>query len=191
VTAQDDLPAGLSPASRRGGRLLVLLALVTGLAVAGATYEGLRLRHLDGQESDRRAAKTAAQLAIGAFTTFDYRHIEADIARGKQVMTPCFGEVYGKNLQTAVPTATAAKAVVTDVVQGTQVITIKGARAQVLVFFDQKGEFGDGRPTKVTPYRVVVDMVRKGDRWLVNYLDLGEGGSGIDASGKAAVKPCG
>jgi hypothetical protein len=165
-----------APPSKGRGLLLVILALLAVAGLAFGAYEHQDWKRLDDHAMDRQHAKEAAAGAIPAFTSFDYRHLDADIARSKQVLTRCFGDQYTKILQTAVPQAEMAKAIVTDVVEGAQVLDLKGDLAHVQVFFEQKAEFGDGRPTKVMPYRVLLDMKKVDGSWKVNYLDLSDAG---------------
>jgi hypothetical protein len=162
---------------RAGSVALVVLVLLTVASVAFALFSWLHWRDLDQRQESRKDAKAAAAAAIPAFTSFDYTRMEADIARARTVMTPCFGKQYGETLAASIPTATQAKAVVTVQVQAAQTLTVRGSTAAVLVFFDQKAEFGDGRATKVTPYRVVLEMRKTKGRWLVNFLDLGDAGA--------------
>jgi Mce-associated membrane protein len=176
-----------APAATQGGRggtvgLVVLVLLTIGSLVFGS-LSYLHWKDLRDANTARADAKAAAAEAIPAFTSFDYHHLDADIKRARQILTPCFGAQYAATLEQAVPQATQAQAVVTDVVEGAQVLDLKGSLAHVQVFFDQKASFGDGRPTKVTPYRVVVDMVKRKGTWQVNFLDL-------DDAGATGARPC-
>jgi Mce-associated membrane protein len=146
---------------------------VTGLHVAGVDVEGIvpRVRTFDAGPD----ASAAAERALTAVLSYDYRHMEADRDRAAQFLTPSYRKEYLKNfddLLTKGPDGSPGPAVKTQAVVkadvlDTAVVDADPDRVRVLVFVNQSSVKGTGQPA-IFQDRVVATMRHHGDRWLVD-----------------------
>jgi Mce-associated membrane protein len=176
-----------APAGRTGGFLgrlaaiptlvLALLGVVLVAAIVLAAVLGVRLQQRVDVFEAGPDASAAAERALTAVLSYDYRHMEADRDRAAQFLTPSYRKQYVKNfddLLTKGPDGTPGpaektKAVVTADVLDTAVVDAESDRVRVLVFVNQSSVKGDAAPT-VFQNRVVATLVHQGDRWLVDNI---------------------
>ena len=157
--------------------VLAVLAVVLVAAVVLAAVLGVRLQHRVDVFEAGPDASAAAERALTAVLSYDYRHMEADRDRAAQFLTPSYRKQYIKNfddLLTQGPDGTPGpaektKAVVTADVLDTAVVDAERDRVRVLVFVNQSSVKGDAGPT-VFQNRVVATLVHQGDRWLVDNI---------------------
>jgi Mce-associated membrane protein len=188
-------PTAAPPA--RASRLFLVVAALTALAVVAALVLGglvwkkssdAGIGPVEGLlHGDSRArvdagdsARSAAERALVAVLSYDYRRMEADRKRALQYLTPKFGkeftETFDKLLTAAeegkpgnaVKTKTVVKASVVD----TGVMNPNAAttdRVRVLAYVNQAAQKGERSPT-IFQNRVAVDMVKRDGSWLVDDL---------------------
>ena len=122
-------------------------------------------------------ASAAAERALTAVLSYDYRHMTADRDRAARFLTPSYRKQYLKNfddLLTKGPDGSPGpvektKAVVTADVLNTGVVDADKNRVRVIVFVNQSSVKGDAQPT-LFQNRVVATLVHSGDTWLVDNI---------------------
>jgi Mce-associated membrane protein len=155
--------------------IVAALVAVFGLHVWGADVEGLAptVRTFDAGPD----ASAAAERALKAVLSYDYRHMEADRDRAVEFLTPAYKKDYLKTFNELLAQGPdgspgpveKTKAVVTADVLDTGVVDAESDRVRIIAFVNQSSVKGDGQPT-VFQNRVVATMVHRGDRWLVDNL---------------------
>jgi len=181
--APTDEPAGV-PAAPTGplavlGRLPdLVIAAIAALAVASLVLAGflaIRIQHRVDDAGAGPEASAAAERALEAAFSFDYRHMEADRDRAVRYMTSSYKKDYLKTfdkLLIAGPDggpgpAVKTKAVVTADVLDTGIVDSDRSRVRVVAFMNQSSVKGDAGPT-ILQNRVVVTMVRHNGDWLID-----------------------
>ncbi len=162
---------------RVNGWILACAAVVT---VAALVVSALLVRDIDDRVAAHRAgpeASAAAERALTAVLSYDYRQLEEDRARAVRYLTPSYAEQYKKNFDKLITEgpdgspgpAVKTKAVVTADVLSSGVVDGTGSRVRVLVFVNQSSVKGDASPA-IFQNRVVATMVERGDSWLLSDL---------------------
>jgi len=146
---------------------------VAGVHVGKLDVEGIvpRVRTFDAGPD----ASAAAERALTAVLSYDYRHMEADRDRAAQFLTPAYRKQYLKNfddLLTKGPDGSPGPAVKTQAVVkadvlDTGIVDADADRVRVIVFVNQSSVKGTGQPT-IFQDRVVATMRHRGDSWLVD-----------------------
>jgi Mce-associated membrane protein len=155
--------------------IIAVLVAVFGVHVWKADVEGVvpTVRTFDAGPD----ASAAAERALKAVLSYDYRHMEADRDRAVQFLSPAYKKDYLKTfneLLTEGPDGSPGpvektKAVVTADVLDTGVVDAESDRVRIIAFVNQSSVKGDGQPT-VFQNRVVATMVERDGRWLVDNL---------------------
>jgi Mce-associated membrane protein len=156
-------------ATRR--RIVVGLAsaVVVALAVAAGVL-GWKWHQAAALAQDRKAASTAARTAVADVLSYDYRTLDADLARGQRGLAPGFRQEYARVVATSVrPVAVKQQVVTTATVPAVSVVSATRGSVEVLMFVDQLTTSTEAKNV-VNVSRVQVTMVRSGDRWLVSEL---------------------
>ncbi len=156
------------PAGRLG---LGLTAATVALAITVAI-----LGWLNWQQAQTDAARTDALAAARAHAesilSYDYRRIDADIAKAKKATTGSFSDEYAKTTSTVVkPTAIQYKAVVSAQVRAASVRSVSPDEVVVLLFVNQTTTSTRITGPKVDQSRVRMTLVKSGDDWLVSKID--------------------
>jgi Mce-associated membrane protein len=160
---------GSRVARRRRVALVVTAALVVVLAAAAAAF-GWKLYEAAALAQDRRAASTAARAAVVDVLSYDYRTLDADLARAQQGLTPGFRQEYARVAAASVrPVAVKQQVVTTASVPAVSVVSATRGSVEVLMFVDQLTTSVE-KKNVVNVSRVQVTMIRSGDRWLVSEL---------------------
>jgi Mce-associated membrane protein len=155
--------------------IVATLIAVFGIHVGKADVQGvLPAVHTFDAGPD---ASSAAERALKAVLSYDYRHMEADRDRAVEFLTPSYRKDYLKTFNDLLAKGPdgspgpveKTKAVVTADVLDTGVVDAEADKVRVVVFVNQSSVKGDGQPT-IFQNRVVATMVRSGDRWLVDNL---------------------
>jgi Mce-associated membrane protein len=146
---------------------------VAGVHVGKVDVEGIvpRVRTFDAGPD----ASAAAERALTAVLSYDYRHMDADRDRAARFLTPAYRKQYLKNfddLLTKGPDgapgpAVKTQAVVKADVLDTGIVDADPDRVRVIVFVNQSSVKGTGQPT-IFQDRVVATMRHRGDSWLVD-----------------------
>lgn len=153
-------------------RTLVLavsgVVLVAALAVIVAGQLWLRAQRA---EDDRSAeVRAAAETAVTAVLSYDYRRLEEGTADTTPLLT---GDAEAQYLEVQTPLAESAprlRAVVTAEVNEATVLEADEESARVLLFVDQLSSSRKLTEPQLDQSRVVVTMEREGDSWLVSTL---------------------
>ncbi|MFE3289905.1 mce associated protein mas1a [Rhodococcus sp. NPDC059234] len=154
----------------RRPRALVALLLVVGVIAAGATLLAsvLHTRHLDTLRAE--AVDTARDYSV-ALSSFDFQSLDANRQKIAQMSTPGFADKYNQMVDALRQIVTDGKGQATATADHVAVESLDDSGAVVLVFVDQQAKnvvSPDGNSQK---YRMVVTLVRDGDRWVVDNVD--------------------
>ncbi|WP_310961118.1 J domain-containing protein [Nocardioides terrisoli] len=183
-------PAGAGTPAEAAGtswRHLVGLGALTALTVAAAAAAGvLTYQHRQdvATESARVQASSAAQQALSAILSYDYRHMAVDEKQALAYLTPSYGKEYAKNFALLTdasggkPSPVAqTKTVVSATVLGTGVMDAQPDQVHVMAFVNQQTRHRAGpkgqqcSPSCLLTNRVEVTMVKRGGDWLVAGLN--------------------
>jgi Mce-associated membrane protein len=169
-------PAPPRTAGRAGDSRAV--ALLTGLAVAAVVLLGaVIVLGWSTWQASRTAAAGEHALAASRphaqeILSYDYRNIDADIARAKKDITGPFQKEYSDTTSKVVkPTAVQYHAVVTATVKAASVVSASPTKVVVLVFVNQTTTSTQVQGAKVDQSRVRLTLVRTGGKWLVSQVD--------------------
>ncbi len=162
----------LSGVRRRTGRLTAVLAaaLLVALVVLALVARGWQ------QDRDLAAAgrdaEQAARQAVVAMTSYDYRTIEEDFAWVDTAGTVSFRKKFTEASAPVRASILALKAQAEgEVVAAAHTVQTED-RARVLLFVDQTITDPERTENGIDQPRVVMTMVREGDRWLVDDVEL-------------------
>jgi Mce-associated membrane protein len=122
-------------------------------------------------------ASAAAERALKAVLSYDYRHMEADRDRAAQFLAPAYRKDYLKTFNGLLEEgpdgspgpAVKTKTVVTADVLDAGVVDAERDRVRVVAFVNQSSVKGSAEPT-IFQNRVVATMVRDGDTWLIENI---------------------
>ena len=152
--------------------LLGLLVVVAVAAVALAATSYARISAA-ADRSDRREAvlDSARQQAVN-FTTLDYQHLDRDLGRVLRGATGDFRKQFRSGTKDLSTLVTQNKAVSRGEVLDAGLVSSDDDSARVLVVADSTvTNAADPKPQK-RHYRMQLDLVRHGDRWLVSDLQF-------------------
>jgi Mce-associated membrane protein len=164
---------GISPV------LLAVLAVLTVASLIGAVVLGVKVHQEAQVASARDEAPAAAEQAVKALFSYDYRDLATDRKRAESYLTGDFAKTYLRNFDALEKQkdgtpglAVMSKAVVTTDVQGSGVVDANddGTVARVLVFVNLTSRKGTGDP-QIFQNRVAMTMHKEGDRWLVSKVN--------------------
>ncbi|HYG95300.1 MAG TPA: hypothetical protein VD859_17115 [Nocardioides sp.] len=151
-----------------------LLLLVTGVilvaALAVIVAGQLWLRGQRADEDREAAVRDAAEGAVTAVLSYDYRRLEDGMEETTPLLT---GDAETQYLEVGKPLLESAprlRAVVTAEVKAATVLESDDDSARVLLFVDQLSSSKKLSQPQLDQSRVVVTMERKDDRWLVSTL---------------------
>ena len=138
------------------------LTLTAGLLV-------LRVRAAAGTEQARRQGQTAAEAAAVDLLSYDYRHLDRDLARARRSLTGRFADDYAATTEKVVrPTAGQVHAVVRAEVAASSVVRATADQVVVLLFVDQTTTSTRLQEPKVDLDRVRITLQPRAGRWLVS-----------------------
>ncbi|MGW6375602.1 mce associated protein mas1a [Rhodococcus sp. NPDC055112] len=154
---------------RRPAVLVALLLVLALLATTAAlTIQVLRARHLDALRTE--AVDIAREYSV-AMSSFDFQSLDANRDAILEMSTPAFADKYNQMVDALAQIVTEGKGQATATADHVAVERIDDTSALVLVFVDQQAKnvvSPDGNSQK---YRMVVSLVRDGDRWVVDNVD--------------------
>lgn len=155
-----------------GGKLpwIVLAVLVLLLVSAVATS----WMWLSGRsaEADRTAAADAASSASVALTSINFGTADQDIKRVIDAGTGEFGDLFRQNLDPYVHMVRDSKVTSRGEVTSVAVSRADARSAQVLVAMRSSVQNASSPQEQQRLYRMKLDMVKEGDRWLVSKLEF-------------------
>ncbi|MGN6612454.1 MAG: hypothetical protein ACTHLJ_11815 [Angustibacter sp.] len=144
--------------------LLVVVLVAVGLLVRAD-------RHARAVDEARGEAVRAARTAATAILSYDYRHLDADFAKGRALTAPPFAEQYAKTTAEAVKqVATDTKASVVAQVAAAGVEQAAEHRVVVVLFVNQTTTSTRLERPQVDQNRVEMTMVERDGRWLVSQV---------------------
>ncbi|WP_158604339.1 J domain-containing protein [Nocardioides mangrovicus] len=155
---------------------LWVLALLTVVVVAVVAIGAvLAVRNHDAGQSDDagQEASAAAERALPAVLSYDYRRLKADNKRADAYLTPTYRKEYDATFAKLIEAdgttgpAVQTKAVVKATVQNVGVVSAEADRVRVIAFVNQTTTKGDASPT-LALNRLTISMKRSGDSWLVD-----------------------
>ena len=174
VTRPDD------SAPRTGGRLsartrtilLVGLAVVAVAAVALSATTLTRLSGASEREERRTAVLGAARQQAVNFTTLNYQNLDRDLRRVLRGSTGDFRSQFRAGTKDLSALVTENKATSQGEVLDAGIVSDDADSARVLVVADSTvTNSADPKPQK-RHYRMQLDLVREGSRWLVSDLQF-------------------
>lgn len=182
ATVDDDEPAPdpvvvrTRPSQRRQWPVFTGAVALAFVLVAAALWLGLQtwsypdVRRHDRVEKAELGASAAAERAAGAILSFKHTSLDADLEKATTYMTSDFAKTYTGSFDSlARPNATRTKATVTAKVLATAVVTASDSHAEILVYVDQTTlSTANGGDPSVALNRTTFDLVKQGDRWLVD-----------------------
>ncbi|WP_248966074.1 hypothetical protein [Sphaerisporangium perillae] len=149
------------------GLVVALLAVLTAIAY-------LRLRDLRESESAAAEAVAAARAYAPDMLSYDYRTIDADLARARGYATGNLAAHYGELARVLVPTVKRQQTVQQAAVAAAAVESATPGRVQVLLFMNMgttKLLPGEKQPQKqVVQNRARFVLIKGQDHWLVSEL---------------------
>ncbi len=156
---------------------LAVLAVLTVAVLVVAVVLGIKVQQQAAVDSARDEAPAAAERAVKALFSYDYRDLAADRKRAQDYMDPGFAKKYLRNFDAlekqkdgSPGLAVQTKAVVTASVQSSGVVDAESDVARVLVFVNVVSRKATGDP-QIFQNRVAMTMRKDGDRWLVSNVN--------------------
>jgi Mce-associated membrane protein len=167
-----DMAAARTAEPMRRRVLLVLLAAVGVAAVVLATTSWSRTADAADHDARRTAILAAARQQAVNFTTLDYRHLDRDLGRVLHGATGDFRKQFRAGTADLTSLVTQNKATSEGEVLDAGIVSDDADSARVLVVADSTvTNSADAKPTK-RHYRMQLDLVRDGSRWLVSDLQF-------------------
>jgi Mce-associated membrane protein len=152
--------------------LLGLLVVVAVAAVALAATSYTRIAAASDRSDRREAVLDSARHQAVNFTTLDYRHLDRDLGRVLRGAIGDFRKQFRAGTKDLSTLVTQNKAVSRGEVLDAGLVSSDDDSARVLVVADSTvTNAADQKPQK-RHYRMQLDLVRHGDRWLVSGLQF-------------------
>jgi Mce-associated membrane protein len=155
-------------------RAQVLLLTVLGLAAAGAVLAAvllaMNLQDAPDEEARRQEILQAARQQGVNITTLDHRSVEQDLQRVLALSTGNFRAEFVAGTKDLTDLVVQNKAVSTGEVLEAGIVTADSDSARVLVVADSTVSNSTTEEQQVRHYRMQLDLVRRGDRWLTSAL---------------------
>ena len=159
---------------RGPGRLALLaaLAVVAVAAVAVLVTAGSRVSAASARDERRSQILSAARQQAVDFTTLDYRHLDRDLGRVLRGATGDFRSQFRSGTKDLSTLVTQNKAVSRGEVLDAALVSDDTDSARVLVVADSTVTNAAQPSPAKRHYRMQLDMVRHGGRWLVSDLQF-------------------
>ena len=152
---------------------VVVAALCVALAAADVVL-WLRDRDAGSTEKGRDAALAAARVAARDILSYDYRTLDADIAKAKAETTGLFAQQYAGTSGTLLAQAKQLRAIVQATPSNPGIVSASDDEVVVLMFVDQasvKQLSSQKSPTtRIDQSRVRMTMTQVGGKWKVSQL---------------------
>lgn len=159
-----------APISRRRTVVLAVAAVLVLAALAVIVTGQLWLHGQDVADDRDEQVRDAADHAVTAVLSYDYRRLEKGMADTRPLLTGDALAQYEEVQKPLQRSAPRLKAVVSAEVKAATVLEADGDSARVLLFVDQVSSSRKLTQPQLDQSRVVVTMQRKGDDWLVSSL---------------------
>ena len=146
---------------------VVVLALVVGAAVLFPRWQDAR-----AEQAGYDAALRAATAEVIAFTTLDYRNIDPSIDRVLAGATGDFKKQFEGSREQLVTLSKQNESVSEGRVLRAGVVSMDADSARVIVVADSSVTNVNAPEAQPRHYRLQLDLVRRGDRWLTSDLEF-------------------
>ena len=165
---------GAPVSGRARAGILVLVALLVAVTVSAALLwrqnSDLRERQ-DVAAAETAATREASRIAV-AMTSYDHRSVEEDFSWIEEDGTADFQEKFGESTKPIRQLILRTEATATGKVSDAAGNAEDAEHVEVLLFVDQQLQrSGDEEPT-IDSNRVVMQMVLRDGRWLVDDVEL-------------------
>lgn len=168
---------------RRLRRLLVACLVALALALAGlgvalglaVSWHGTSKPAVpvtSVSDALRQSALDTAKKYALDFSTYDYRHIDADFAKIASELTPSFRTQYQATSASLKSIVVQYRGVATATVQGIGLTSITSTQAVVVVFLDQQVTNTSTKTPRIDRNRLQIALQRNGAGWLMSDLQL-------------------
>ncbi len=162
----------MSRGLRAGLVVLVALLLAAVVAVVVLWRQNDDLSRSQGLASAESAATREASRIAVSMTSYDYRTVEKDFAWIDQDGTARFQDTFSQSTKPIRQLITRTRATATGKVSDAAGTAEDADHVEVLLFVDQVLERAGDERSSVDSNRVVMQMVRRGGRWLVDDVEL-------------------
>jgi len=158
-------------------RTLVVAGVVALVAIAGTVWIWQQpgasgdVDRYQTRETAAHRAEEVAREAAGPVLSYDYRHLEDDVARATPYLTDDYADKYGALLEELTPQAEQNELVVAAEPIATGIIRSGDDRAEILVFVNQDSSRG-GSANDTLKMWVTMSLVSEGDGWLVDEMKV-------------------
>jgi Mce-associated membrane protein len=162
------------PAAGRGRALNVVMAAFVVIVVLGSlTVAAIHTTH---NRSSSGSADRTTLLAVGGqlavdFTSFDYRHLDADFTATAKRATPGFASTYLKQSKSVASVITKAKAVSTSQVVATGLKSSSATNAVVLVAVNDLTKNTQSPKGTTQYFRMQITLVNQNGKWLASQVE--------------------
>jgi Mce-associated membrane protein len=162
------------PATGRGRALNVVMAAFVVIVVLGsltvAAIHTTQHRSSSGGGDRTTLLAVGGQLAVD-FTSFDYRHLDADFAATAKRATPAFASTYLKQSKSVASVITKAKAVSTSQVVATGLKSSSATNAVVLVAVNDLTKNTQSPKGTTQYFRMQITLVNQNGTWLASQVE--------------------
>ncbi len=150
--------------------LLGLLALGVVAAAVVVVMLAMRLEDASAEDQRREDILQAARQQGVNITTLDHRTVDEDLGRVLALSTGAFREEFEAGTKDLTDLVVENKAVSTGEVLAAGIVTADSDSARVLVVADSTVSNTTSEEQQVRHYRMQLDLVRSGNRWLTSGL---------------------
>ncbi|MEV5480661.1 MULTISPECIES: hypothetical protein [Streptomyces] len=159
-------------AARESRVLPVVLAGVLAVLVVLSGFFGVRLYQQHGEEQRNQDILAAARQSAVNFTSLDYRHYDRDSKNVLKGATGDFKEQFTTQTKELTKLVTDNKSVSEGHVLEAGIAKAGATSAQVLVVADSKVTNVAAPQGQARNYRLQLDLVLEGGRWLTSNLEF-------------------
>jgi len=152
--------------------LLTVLGLAAAAAVVAAVLLAMKLQDAPDEEARRQEILQAARQQGVNITTLDHRSVDRDLQRVLALATGDFRKEFEAGTKELTDLVVQNEAVSTGEVLEAGIVTADSDSARVLVVADSTVSNSATEEQQVRHYRMQLDLVRRGDRWLTSSLSF-------------------
>lgn len=168
------MEVAVARAARRltGDRVVTALAALLLVLLIAVAVLGVRLGQARAAADRDAQILQAARQEIVNFTTLDYRQFDRDTARVLDGATGEFAQEFSARLPDLERLVTENEAVSEGSVLEAGLVSVDSDSAQVLVVADSEVTNVSNPEGQIRHYRIQLDLVREGDRWLTSKIEF-------------------
>lgn len=156
--------------TRKGWALAALTLLVVAAAAWIHHRETDRLADARAVDQSATAAREHAEEYAGLLLSYDYRSLENDIARARDLVAPAFMDEFSELQDQVLGPATEQGKIITEAeVKRSATVSASVDRVEVLLFLRQATK-QPGQKTVVSTTRAVITMIHSAGTWKVSDL---------------------